>query len=335
VCAPGTVDLTATSVTTGSTLSTTFTYFMNAAATTTLATPAAVGTSGTYYIKGTSAESCSVVKSVTTTINAIPIFNLTSPSVCIGNSVIITAILQSGLTSDYTFTWTVPTGVAAPGTVSSFSSTVPGTYAAKIKNKNTGCESGLSNTSVSFYPLPVPAAIVASANKVGINKELNLTAAASGGTSPYSYTWLSNPAKYLITGQENAVLKALNEGKVNINYKVQDANNCSANSANFEITIESEGVVLVLPNAFTPNGDDKNDIFKVASSNSLGKASFRYFEIYDRNGRMMYSTNNISNGWDGRYKGIVQDMGVYFVKLVKVNESGQQVAITTPFYLLK
>jgi gliding motility-associated-like protein len=94
--------------------------------------------------------------------------------------------------------------------------------------------------------------------------------------------------------------------------------------------------ILILPNAFTPNGDGNNDIFKIASYNSLGQDSFRYFEVYNRNGKLMGKRyNNINEGWDGRSnEGIIQDMGVYFVKLVKMKD-GKQVVETTPFYLLK
>ena len=67
----------------------------------------------------------------------------------------------------------------------------------------------------------------------------------------------------------------------------------------------------------------------------LGKASFRYFEIYNRNGKLMHREDNIIEGWDGKYKDIIQDMGVYFVKLVKVNDVGQQVVENAQFYLLK
>ena len=163
-----------------------------------------------------------------------------------------------------------------------------------------------------------------------------MTAAASGGTSPYNFTWTPNPTmNYSISGQQNAVFNALKKGKVNIKYQVKDANNCEANSADFEITIESEEVILIFPNAFTPNGDNNNDIFKIASSNMLGKASFRYFEIYNRNGKLMHREDNIIEGWDGKYKDIIQDMGVYFVKLVKVNDVGQQVVENAQFYLLK
>ena len=49
----------------------------------------------------------------------------------------------------------------------------------------------------------------------------------------------------------------------------------------------------------------------------------------------MHREDNIIEGWDGKYKDIIQDMGVYFVKLVKVNDVGQQVVENAQFYLLK
>jgi hypothetical protein len=45
--------------------------------------------------------------------------------------------------------------------------------------------------------------------------------------------------------------------------------------------------------------------------------------------------NNINEGWDGRSSGVIQDMGIYFLKLVKLDKDGKQVVETTPFYLLK
>jgi gliding motility-associated-like protein len=250
----------------------------------------------------------------------------------------ITANPLTGASTDYNYTWQVPSGVTNPGNVSSFPATTAGVYTARIKNKITNCESGSINSNVSFYPLPSAAAIVASDNKVIVNKNLNLTAAASGGKNPYYFTWTPNPTiNYSISGQENAVFTALKEGKVKFKYQVKDANNCQVNSADYEITIESEDIILVLPNAFTPNGDGNNDEFKIAATNTLGEKSFVYFEIYNRNGKLL--TNKITDikaGWNGRsLDNVMQDMGVYFVKLVKLDKDGKQVVETTPIYLLK
>lgn len=69
VCLPGTVDITAASVTAGSTAGITLTYWSDAAATIPLsaAAAAAIAVSGTYYIKAT-AGTCSVVRPVTVTL---------------------------------------------------------------------------------------------------------------------------------------------------------------------------------------------------------------------------------------------------------------------------
>jgi gliding motility-associated-like protein len=336
VCAPGTVDLTATAITAGSTASLTYTYFTNATATSTLTNTSLIGSSGTYYIKGTSTLNCSAIKPVNTTINPIPAFSILSPSVCSGSPLKITANPLTGASNDYNYTWQVPSGVANPGNVSNFTTTIAGVYTATIKNKTTTCESLSSNATTSFYPLPSAAAIVASDNKVIVNKSLNLTAAASGGKNPYNFIWMPNSTiNYSISGQENAVFTALKEGKVKFKYQVKDANNCEVNSSDYEITIESEDIILVLPNAFTPNGDNNNDEFKIAASNMLGKTSFKSFEIFNRNGKSMFRTEDITKGWDGRSGDVIQDMGIYFVKLVKLDKDGKQVVDTTPFYLLK
>jgi gliding motility-associated-like protein len=91
---------------------------------------------------------------------------------------------------------------------------------------------------------------------------------------------------------------------------------------------------FVLPNAFTPNGDTKNNEFKIIV-NDPSRVTLILFQIYNRNGRLMFSTNDITKGWDGRYNGIIQDMGVYFVKY-KIEVSGETPSIgTLPIYLLK
>ena len=49
----------------------------------------------------------------------------------------------------------------------------------------------------------------------------------------------------------------------------------------------------------------------------------------------MFSTNKISEGWDGRYKDIMQDMGIYFVKYRIEIAGGMTYEDTPRLYLFK
>ena len=334
VCAPGTVDLTATAITAGSTASLTYTYFTNATATSTLTNTTLVSTSGTYYIKGTSILNCSAIKPVNATINPLPSFNLLSPSVCSGSPLLITANPLTGLTSDYNFTWLVPAGVNNPGNVSSFTTTIPGIYTASIKNKSTNCESGAINNSITFYPLPTAAAIVASDNKVMEGATLNLIAAASGGTGAYLYTWIPNATiNYTISGGANALFNALKEGIVNIKYQVKDANNCLTQSANFEITIAPATIIFDIPNAFTPNGDGLNDKLKIISN--AGISALTSFKIFSRSGNLVFESRDLSIGWDGRFNGNMLPTDVYYWTASYVDRNNQTNSKTGTVLLLK
>jgi gliding motility-associated-like protein len=63
-----------------------------------------------------------------------------------------------------------------------------------------------------------------------------------------------------------------------------------------------------MPNAFTPNGDGKNDIFRIPPSTSQKVIQF---SVYDRWGMRVFETANSSIGWDGTFAGQPQPTGTY------------------------
>ncbi len=68
---------------------------------------------------------------------------------------------------------------------------------------------------------------------------------------------------------------------------------------------------LYSPNAFSPDGDGINDFFKVSGQ---GMIDF-VIQIYNRWGQMVYKSTDLSQGWDGTFKGKNLPTGSYVYKI--------------------
>lgn len=66
------------------------------------------------------------------------------------------------------------------------------------------------------------------------------------------------------------------------------------------------------PNAFTPNNDGKNDLFKASV---VGYVAYELF-IYDRWGKQVFYTSDVDESWDGTYGGELAAQGTYVYKAV-------------------
>lgn len=69
---------------------------------------------------------------------------------------------------------------------------------------------------------------------------------------------------------------------------------------------------ILIPNAFSPNDDGQNDVFRVLNNNI---DEFTMI-IYNRWGEKVFETTDISEGWDGTFRDVPQDIGVYVWNLV-------------------
>ena len=93
---------------------------------------------------------------------------------------------------------------------------------------------------------------------------------------------------------------------------------CYAVSAFDSLGNEGEKSVMVcvdscdffeIPNVFTPNGDNINDRLRAKTSGLVERIDFK---LYNRNGLLIFSTDNPRIDWDGTYKGRIVSPGVYF-----------------------
>jgi gliding motility-associated-like protein len=136
----------------------------------------------------------------------------------------------------------------------------------------------------------------------GTDDRGSVTANVTGGTPPYSYVWSSNPVQTTVS------ITGLPNGKYTV--WVKDANNCSDSLAS--VVMYDNCCTPYIPNAFTPNGDGKNDDFRILFKGDMYIVTF---SIYNRFGQQVYTISNTSDpnhGWDGKYKGVDAELGTYY-----------------------
>ena len=113
---------------------------------------------------------------------------------------------------------------------------------------------------------------------------------------------------------------------------------CSAQDDILVEDDEEEQVVvseskLSFPNAFSPNGDTKNDTYKVKTYQSIVEF---HATIYNRWGQKLYEWDDPSaEGWDGKFHGSDVKQGVYFVEVRAKGADGRDYHIRRDVNLLR
>ena len=121
---------------------------------------------------------------------------------------------------------------------------------------------------------------------------------------------------------------------ISSNITVVDSHGCEYTRP-IEVELEEEGALFV-PNVFTPNGDDLNDMFTVFTSPCI--KLIEVLEVYDRWGELVYKMRNLQpgkEGWDGRLNGEVMETGVYTWRLVMVGHNNEKLERSGSVTLLK
>jgi len=119
---------------------------------------------------------------------------------------------------------------------------------------------------------------------------------AKGGTPDYQFFWSNNPTV------DNQVAEGLAQGTYTL--EIFDANGCSAN---YTLEQGERDPNLFVPNAFSPNGDGVNDVFRPVADCDIVYS----MQIFNKWGAVVFSTNKIEEGWDGTFNGASVQKGKY------------------------
>ncbi len=77
---------------------------------------------------------------------------------------------------------------------------------------------------------------------------------------------------------------------------------------------------FVVPSAFTPNGDGKDDYFRPIA---VGYSTIKYFRVFNRYGQRVFSSNSFEVGWDGTFNNARADIGTYYWEISFTDRYGK------------
>ena len=289
VCYPATVDLTGPDITAGSTGGLTWSYYADAEGTTILESPGEA-TSGTYYIRGTTAEGCHDIKPVTVKIEPLPMVSITgNNSMCIDEQIVLEGIPAGG-------TFLVTSG---PGNISDNLLRAFRAGDISVEYHYTDACFNMAEKIISVDDFPVADA--------GLDQELTFifNVRMQATLLPFEtgkWTLVSGSGRIQDSHSPTTLVYGLSLGDNIFLWTVQNES-CKAEKE-VNITVND----LFIPSVITPNNDGKNDYFSISPVDGPVELI-----IFNRWGLIEYENKNYNNNWDGRNRsGMILPNDTYF-----------------------
>lgn len=299
ICSDSTIDLTAASITAGSTSGLAFTYWLDAAATIAHPSASKAKPGFTYYIKGITVAGCSITEPVFVSAIPAPQPNAGADTViCFGKTLQLKGTGGSG------YNWSPPTYLDNPQ-ISNPTIINPGTgtitYHLKVKDAF-GCQS-LADDDVKITFAPVAKILISTDSLVATNQPVQLDVVDVNNSGFIQYSW--SPA-YGLNNPFIANPIAILDRETTYSLHAATSNKCFADAT---ITLKVfKRPEIYVPNSFTPNGDGLNDVLKAIP---VGMQEFHYLKIFNRFGQLLFTTTDAAKGWDGKIQGKEQNSGTY------------------------
>ena len=263
------------------------------------------------------------IRSGLVVVNPLPIANAGNDvNVCAGKNI------QLNGSGGSTYQWSPPTYLSS-STIANPSLVLPSlgtlTYSLMVTDAN-GCKALKSDTML-IHVLPSVNVFAGRDTSIAVNQPLQLNATDPDNAGFISYMW-SPPF-----GLNNSLIKspiAILNRDITYIVTATTADGCKATD-DINIRIFQAPEVFV-PNAFTPNHDGLNDLFRPVM---VGIRELKYFIVYNRYGQEIYRTSTIGAGWDGMVKGQMQNTGSFVWAVEAIDYRGISIKKNGSVILIK
>jgi len=135
-----------------------------------------------------------------------------------------------------------------------------------------------------------------------------------------SYTIYAGESVFLYTWQDGSTGNTYTVDEPGTYYVDVNSNGC-VTRAFIDVIPDPCICEIIVPDAFTPNNDGVNDVFKQVDCSILNSFNMK---IFNRWGEMIFETNDNNQGWDGYFNGKECEMGAYvYVIEYDIEERGE------------
>lgn len=177
-----------------------------------------------------------------------------------------------------------------------------GTYTVTASDDNDCSIEGTVNLN---NPAPISVDIDPDSANLAFGQEENLTAKPSVNVSGVpDYFWYPDNGFIDCLDCQEVTVFPLQTTTYTVN--IVDDDGCQAETS-IVVYVDPDDKILFAPNAFTPNGDENNDIFMVYG---VGIDEFE-LQIFNRWGELVFQSDDQYKGWDGYFKGKLQNPDVF------------------------
>ena len=248
---------------------------------------------GIYYLSAISDKGCSKDDSTHLFVNPLPTASLSgNDHICEGSS---TQLQASG---GIRYAWTPTTGLSSPTSANPTASPKDTTrYKVYVYNQY-GCADS-ANILVNVWKKPIAFAGPDKKTKEGIPIMLDGSAAGTDVT----YSWV--PTVFL---DNPFILKPTATLSEDGRYTLTVISNRGCGTSSDDVFIKVYKNVII-PNAFSPNGDGINDLWQIRGLSSYPDA---VLQVFNRYGQQLYYSKSYNIPWDGTFKGTPLPVGTYY-----------------------
>lgn len=257
-------------------------------------------------------------------------FHITPSEICVPEEV----TFKSTATPASTHRWTISSAnmpdTTFYGANSSFTFTEPGRYSILYKAYEAlACADSVFLSNYINAGKQPTALFNFEPAEAEVGQEVVFTNQSEGQNVHYSWSFGDGSN----SNEENPTHVYNNENSDNYNVILTVADDANCQDMYMAPVPVVDNHVLFVPNTFTPNKDGLNDVFLPV----VACVAKYYIMIYDRNGGLVFYSDNPEIGWDGSSNGIECPSGIYtyYINYVRYNNLKQELIKTGSINLIR